>query len=185
MDLLIWQLAPDVMCFKAIQLCQACDPSPRCGIKRPMSSSLYFVLSSRTEGDSGHGRSLLRHSLTTSPVGCLFLTWDFGFRLLLAMWHLLEGLWKPGSCLIIWKLDSLCGQSSLSQNRNKNRVYIHTDMRLLGRSSSKHLSTVLTLGRILLDGADKKKNGEARFCSRGLSKSRVRKKLFPQASWEN
>lgn len=30
-------------------------------------------------------------------------------------------------------------------------------MRLLGRSSSKHLSTVLTLGRILLDGADKKK----------------------------
>ena len=30
-------------------------------------------------------------------------------------------------------------------------------MRLLGRSTSKHLSTVLTLRSILLDGADKKR----------------------------
>lgn len=88
MDLLIWQLAPDVICFKARQLCQACEPSPQCGIKLPMSPSLYFTLSWWTEGDSGCSRSLLCHILITSPVGCLFLYWDFGFGLLLAMWHL-------------------------------------------------------------------------------------------------
>lgn len=43
MGLLIWQLAPDVICFKAIQLCQACEPSPQCGIKLPMSPSLYYI----------------------------------------------------------------------------------------------------------------------------------------------
>jgi hypothetical protein len=66
-------------------------------------------------------------------------------------------LCKPGSCLIIGELGSVYGQSSLSQNRNKLSVYIHTDMRPLRHPSCKHSLTVFTFISTILDNGNNKR----------------------------
>lgn len=112
----------------------------------------------------------LREQLKSSSYSSKFAWRMSVFELILCLQpplgyvtSVLGWLCKPGSCLIIGELGSVYGQSSLSQNRNKHSVYIHTDMRLLRHPSCKHLSTVLTFISTIFD-IDNNKRKQAHLC---------------------
>lgn len=164
---------------KAIKLHQLCKSNAQC-----WDHAIHLFISSpqlpgtETNRISGSGWGL--HCVVVSlPLGCLLLNQDFGFSLLLAVWHLCSGSFESqevGSSFGNWILY-MHSQVLVKIEIKAGFMYTLTLDYSFSHLPSKHLSSGHSLISAVPD-ADDIKQGRHSPCPQGPLKSGVRKKPF-------